>query len=631
MRRKRKDIVYRNIVPETLVKIREWACCFTQEELAKRIVYGFVSDVSDKKIEQNQESLDQSSQNHSDRTADRGDNAFPEKEGGEKKSPLADDKDLDEKIREEIRAKKIREEKERAKKKKDYEKWLVLIKSFEPEQDDAGEGKDKGKDDGRIVNVINNLRENPEEDFDRSFGERTLFGEKIPAEKEAFVRDNRDQTASGRKKPTFEQLEEIAKACFTLDIFFLQPPENFTLPGLPDMDFRKNREERIENRRECLPFIFKSIENQRWASDCIYKNNPGYRASFLDFDKELPRTHEELLKVSKQLVEKIKKDLDLDWNKWYASSSKKQFDALRDAIDKKNILVFTTNNKRDHIDFEVLRGFAIYDEVAPLIALNDGDVGYNNAREKVFTLVHELAHLYMASKSKDGKINFLFQAVVSFGEGREEERLEGEEIKHLERFCNMVAEELIMSAEEFEQKLLDDFFQEIFEEEQSEQLEQAENESAQKIADHFTSVAKKRMGPSRWVLLYRARNLGKLNATANFSQKKIDGRGWRIFNEVCRIFADDAKRINASKKIEAIQKKVEQKEKALEKKEVAKEEVEKKNRDSAKTLVGSNGRFFSRLAIADYLSSELDSQTLRYMLGTDKQANILSLTQRGVL
>jgi Zn-dependent peptidase ImmA (M78 family) len=49
------------------------------------------------------------------------------------------------------------------------------------------------------------------------------------------------------------------------------------------------------------------------------------------------------------------------------------------------------NNVRRKLDVNEFRGFAIYDEMAPLVFVNAGD--YNNAQ--IFTLIHEVAHIWI--------------------------------------------------------------------------------------------------------------------------------------------------------------------------------------------------------------------------------------------
>lgn len=85
-----------------------------------------------------------------------------------------------------------------------------------------------------------------------------------------------------------------------------------------------------------------------------------------------------------------------------------------------------------------LRGFAIYDRFAPLIALNDGDPNHKTYAERVFALLHELTHLYV----------FKEVGVASFGYSEEGEWRE--DMQKRERFCNMVAKEFILPASDFE-------------------------------------------------------------------------------------------------------------------------------------------------------------------------------------
>ena len=73
-----------------------------------------------------------------------------------------------------------------------------------------------------------------------------------------------------------------------------------------------------------------------------------------------------------------------------------------------------------------IRGFSIYDDVLPIIAVTSKD----SKRAKVFTLFHELAHLIRRSSSL---------CLVDFGENSDEE----------EKICNMIAAETLLPEDSF--------------------------------------------------------------------------------------------------------------------------------------------------------------------------------------
>jgi Zn-dependent peptidase ImmA (M78 family)/transcriptional regulator with XRE-family HTH domain len=88
------------------------------------------------------------------------------------------------------------------------------------------------------------------------------------------------------------------------------------------------------------------------------------------------------------------------------------------------ILVGDLGYHQSRIPSDVFRGIAIADELAPMVVVNPNDVD----AAKVFTLVHELAHLWLGSKAISS-----FNALRGIGGGHSREKL-----------CNMVAAEFLV-------------------------------------------------------------------------------------------------------------------------------------------------------------------------------------------
>ena len=104
-------------------------------------------------------------------------------------------------------------------------------------------------------------------------------------------------------------------------------------------------------------------------------------------------------------------------------------DALRlfiEQADAAGIMVMCSgvvlNNNRRHLNPQEFRGFAITDDLAPVIFINGSD----SKSAQMFTLAHELAHIWLG------------QSAVSDAEAG---RLPTDEI---ERWCNQVAAELLV-------------------------------------------------------------------------------------------------------------------------------------------------------------------------------------------
>lgn len=88
------------------------------------------------------------------------------------------------------------------------------------------------------------------------------------------------------------------------------------------------------------------------------------------------------------------------------------------------------NNTHRHLQVEEFRGFVISDEIAPLIFLNGGDA----KSAQIFTLLHELAHLWIA---QSGISNPDYQ------------KRSDEQANPIERFCDAVAAQALVPEREF--------------------------------------------------------------------------------------------------------------------------------------------------------------------------------------
>ena len=109
------------------------------------------------------------------------------------------------------------------------------------------------------------------------------------------------------------------------------------------------------------------------------------------------------------------------------------FSLLRANAEKKGVFVLLKGDLGSYhttIDVEVFRGFAIADDVAPFIVINDGDA----KPAWSFTLLHELVHLLLGQTGISGAC------------------AESE----TERFCNDVAGEFLLPAHELEDPELHD-------------------------------------------------------------------------------------------------------------------------------------------------------------------------------
>jgi Zn-dependent peptidase ImmA (M78 family) len=74
---------------------------------------------------------------------------------------------------------------------------------------------------------------------------------------------------------------------------------------------------------------------------------------------------------------------------------------------------------------EVFRGFALTDDIAPIVVINDNDA----ATARPFTLIHELAHIWIGASGVSGPLRDIPDNII-------------------EKFCNDTASEFLLPSEE---------------------------------------------------------------------------------------------------------------------------------------------------------------------------------------
>lgn len=107
------------------------------------------------------------------------------------------------------------------------------------------------------------------------------------------------------------------------------------------------------------------------------------------------------------------------------------FAYLREKVQDAGIFVILAQNLGSHhtnIPVEIFRGFVIADDIAPFVIINDADA--ESARS--FTLLHELAHLWLGTTGISGDIRTQSDNVI-------------------EKFCNQVAASILLAQEEIQE------------------------------------------------------------------------------------------------------------------------------------------------------------------------------------
>lgn len=225
---------------------------------------------------------------------------------------------------------------------------------------------------------------------------------------------------AGDGQPTLKQLEAFARATHTPVgyLFLREPPEE----PIPIPDFRT-----IANRAVAHPSpnlldtLYVCQQRQEWYRD--YVRSLGEDP--LRFIGSVQRT-DDTANAANRIREALGFDVD------QRGRFRTWAEALRHFIeqaDQLGVLVMVSgvvgSNNRRKLDPEEFRGFALADPLAPLIFINGADT----KSAQMFTLAHELAHLWLGESAlSDSTARLTPDHAV-------------------ERWCNLVAAELLVPLE----------------------------------------------------------------------------------------------------------------------------------------------------------------------------------------
>jgi Zn-dependent peptidase ImmA (M78 family) len=226
-----------------------------------------------------------------------------------------------------------------------------------------------------------------------------------------------DAWEQGKAHPTLKQIERFAKTTYTpVGYLFLHEPP---VERIPIPDLRTIGNEYINRPSpDLLDVIYICQQRQEWYRD--FAGSMG--------ERPLPFVGSALLTSDVEFTAaSIRHTLGFDLEERRRMPN--WTDALRRFIeqaDAQGILVMCSgvvmNNNRRGLDPDEFRGFAMADELAPLVFVNGADT----KAAQMFTLAHELAHLWLG------------QSAVSDAQAS---RIPENEV---ESWCNRVAAELLV-------------------------------------------------------------------------------------------------------------------------------------------------------------------------------------------
>lgn len=222
---------------------------------------------------------------------------------------------------------------------------------------------------------------------------------------------------NGEASPTLKQLEKFAKATYTpIGFLFMQEPLVEKVP-IPDFRTIAGKESHPPS-PDLLDTMYICQQRQEWYREYmrISGEDP---IEFVGSANPDNSVEEFAARIRSTLGFNIEERREMPtWT-----------DALRSFIeqaDELGILVMVNgvvgNNNRRKLNPYEFRGFALVDDLAPLVFIN----GFDTKSAQMFTLAHELAHIWLG------------QTALSDAEAAQ---ITGNKV---ERWCNQVAAELLV-------------------------------------------------------------------------------------------------------------------------------------------------------------------------------------------
>jgi Zn-dependent peptidase ImmA (M78 family) len=230
----------------------------------------------------------------------------------------------------------------------------------------------------------------------------------------------------GSRQPTLKQLERFASATHTpIGYLFLPSPP---VEPLPVPDFRTIGDAEIGHASpNLLDTIYQCQQRQEWYRDYARLNRED-RVSFVG-----------TLTVGSDVVAAaahMRQTLQFGSNE-RGSNWSEAFRILAEEADHHGVLVMVNgvvgSNTHRKLDPTEFRGFALADDLAPVVFINGADT----KAAQIFTLAHELVHIWLGESA-------LSDADMARTSGNA-----------TERWCNQVAAEFLVPADELGADALD--------------------------------------------------------------------------------------------------------------------------------------------------------------------------------
>jgi Zn-dependent peptidase ImmA (M78 family)/transcriptional regulator with XRE-family HTH domain len=242
--------------------------------------------------------------------------------------------------------------------------------------------------------------------------ESARMSEEVAASKVSIPIEKLKEWEDGTNQPTIRQAETLAKA-------YRRPFALFFLPEIP-RDFQPLQDYRRKSAKTlgtASIFIIREIQQkQAWIRD-VYEDNHQSKHPFVG--------KYSLLDNPKQVAEDILTTLGIHPLDYSTENPIKEW---IDKAESKGIFISRTSfiHSRLLLDSEEIQGFTIADPYAPFVFVNSEDWD----APQLFTLVHELAHIWIAESGISNEIG----PDIKFNETTHP----------VEIFCNEVAANALM-------------------------------------------------------------------------------------------------------------------------------------------------------------------------------------------
>lgn len=223
---------------------------------------------------------------------------------------------------------------------------------------------------------------------------------------------------SGSRRPTFKQLEAFAARTYTpIGYFFLAAPPDEQLP-IPDFRTIGNTPVGRPS-ANLLDTIYQCQQRQDWYREHALRNGFDSVAVVGSLN-----TTCQVATAARTMTDALDFSVESRGGSWSEALAR-----LRDHAETLGVLVMISgivgSNTHRKLDPREFRGFALVDSRAPVVFVNGADT----KAAQIFTLAHELAHIWLAESA-------LSDADIQERPTRD-----------VERWCNRVAAELLVPLE----------------------------------------------------------------------------------------------------------------------------------------------------------------------------------------